>query len=515
MHIYTNTTERSETMSNQRQDEVDAFFNAIDSPIANTGSRTGTELGVGTRVEAEAGTEAGIGITSSSTPEAPRPRSGSESRSRSASASASGPGSWSQHSSGNDDSNRPMETIQRKESPSIFNANSAILPLSSSPSLSLSSSGRTQPPGTSPAIQKGSMPLGLALGGSRFRRKPLFDPDDDNDDNDDERGEGERKEEGVGNGRRGAGRVSSNVQKKRFQELIQSEYNGGTGSNDHNKQHRHLRKKRGDEEQVGIEEIHDIETHQDREEEDRDDDEDTNSETPLHPQETIRGLKSHHDFNFFKNKNLPDHQGGRRSRSNSFLSRLGASAAAVLGTGDNSGGIGISSSGGGSSNNYGNNSSIKSSSHMKSPRLGIGPFASASRLNPRHSSKMFFPRTTVLGTGGGVSATSPAASAAPTAARTSDPLNADGTNPGVSELESEGNGRVGAAGWNGSIGSMDHGSGSGSGSGSYSNGPSPIYPGGINPYHDDAVDWVVEGTGMRVAYDDFTTIGKVFISILF
>lgn len=29
----------------------------------------------------------------------------------------------------------------------------------------------------------------------------------------------------------------------------------------------------------------------------------------------------------------------------------------------------------------------------------------------------------------------------------------------------------------------------------------------MNPYHDDAVDWVVEGTGMRVAYDDFTTIG--------
>lgn len=38
--------------------------------------------------------------------------------------------------------------------------------------------------------------------------------------------------------------------------------------------------------------------------------------------------------------------------------------------------------------------------------------------------------------------------------------------------------------------------------------PSPIYSGGPNPYHDDAVDWVVEGTGMRVAYDDFTTIGK-------
>lgn len=42
---------------------------------------------------------------------------------------------------------------------------------------------------------------------------------------------------------------------------------------------------------------------------------------------------------------------------------------------------------------------------------------------------------------------------------------------------------------------------------SMSNHLSPIYPGGANPYHDDAVDWVVEGTGMRVAYDDFTTIG--------
>ncbi|KAG0257001.1 hypothetical protein BGZ95_005350 [Linnemannia exigua] len=55
-------------------------------------------------------------------------------------------------------------------------------------------------------------------------------------------------------------------------------------------------------------------------------------------------------------------------------------------------------------------------------------------------------------------------------------------------------------------GGHDDGGNDEDGSGAFSNNPSPIYPGGMNPYHDDAVDWVVEGTGMRVAYDDFTTI---------
>lgn len=103
-----------------------------------------------------------------------------------------------------------------------------------------------------------------------------------------------------------------------------------------------------------------------------------------------------------------------------------------------------------------------------SPRLGFGPFSSASRMRNqgRFPGKLFFPRTSSYGQPGSAGS-------------------GDGGTP---------------AGGSDNIGS-DFPSAGGSN-------PSPIYTGGSNPYHDDAVDWVVEGTGMRVAYDDFTTIGK-------
>jgi hypothetical protein len=73
-----------------------------------------------------------------------------------------------------------------------------------------------------------------------------------------------------------------------------------------------------------------------------------------------------------------------------------------------------------------------------------------------------------------------------------------------------GSGAGGAGGDSGSgVSGLDDGENGDNGSGALSSNPSAIYPGGMNPYHDDAVDWVVEGTGMRVAYDDFTTIGML------
>ncbi|KAF9309169.1 hypothetical protein BG003_010101, partial [Podila horticola] len=254
-------------------------------------------------------------------------------------------------------------------------------------------------PGMSPAIQKRGPSLGLALGGSSFRRKPLFGPDDD--DNDDRNDRPQKSVKGKGK------------KDKAFQDLTQSPDDDPE-----------LLGERRDGEEDHIEE--------DEEEED------ANSETPLHPQETIRGLESRHDFNFFKSRNS-------ESRSNSFLSRLGVSAP-----------------------NMNNQNMGNVRGRMGSPRLGMGPIAS-SRLNSRLPGKVFIPRTIFSG------------------------LRSD-SNSASSGLQRPGQ----EQGTGGEDEDYDQAS--------MSNHLSPIYPGGANPYHDDAVDWVVEGTGMRVAYDDFTTI---------
>lgn len=105
-------------------------------------------------------------------------------------------------------------------------------------------------PGMSPAIQKRGPSLGLALGGSSFRRKPLFGPDDD--DNDDKSDSRQKSLKGKGK------------KDRTFQDLTQSQ---------------------DDPERL------DGEQRDGEEENDEEEEEDANSETPLHPQETIRGLE--------------------------------------------------------------------------------------------------------------------------------------------------------------------------------------------------------------------------------
>ncbi|KAF8975353.1 hypothetical protein BGZ46_009194, partial [Entomortierella lignicola] len=357
-------------MSNPRQDEVDAFFNAIDatnpSPTSNTLSPN------------------------------PSPAEGIRQGRQ----------------------QPQQQSPDQKDAPQIFKAASSAtspIALSSSPSLSSPLVSGQQQPGMSPAIQKGSVSLGLALGGSGFRRKPLFGPDD----NDDE----ETMEDNEGLGFLVSRDTSfKNKRKGKSKAGIEASKPDATGDRDQIQGY-------------------------DEEGEEGEDEEDANSETPLQPQESIRGLENQTE--------------GGRTRTNSFLSRLGvavAGSSASLASGVNNSGLGGASSGGNNRNS--------------SPRIGMGPFFGAgSRINnSRYPGRLFFPRTSSYGQHG--------------------PNSAGMSSAGGSD---EYNGARGVSG----NGSLDHGS---------PNDPSPIYPGGMNPYHDDAVDWVVEGTGMRVAYDDFTTI---------
>jgi hypothetical protein len=120
-----------------------------------------------------------------------------------------------------------------------------------------------------PAIQKGSVSLGLALGGSGFRRKPLFEHED----SDDER-------ESAKDGEWSTILTSTSKAKKKasknrsttLQDLTRSEYDAN------------VLRDEGDSDQGrdGSEHSNEVEG----EEED-----DTNSETPLHPHEHIRGLE--------------------------------------------------------------------------------------------------------------------------------------------------------------------------------------------------------------------------------
>ncbi|GJJ71365.1 chloride channel 3/4/5 [Entomortierella parvispora] len=277
-------------------------------------------------------------------------------------------------------------------------------------------------PGMSPAIQRGTS-LGLALGGSGFRRKALFGPEEADEEEEDlleeEQGLDPKRVSGSGNGK---SRKATRKGSRTLQNLTQSV---------------------DEEDDQAIDRIDGVD------EEDEDDEEDADSETPLQPQEPIRGLESRHDFNFFKNRNQPE----SRTKPNSFLSRLGVAIPAAMG-----------GSSGGSSGMIG--SAGQGSGRTGSPRLGIGPFSSASRMRSqgRYPGKIFLPRTSSYGQPG-----SAGSGDGGTSAGGSDNIGSDFPSTGGSN-------------------------------------PSPIYTGGPNPYHDDAVDWVVEGTGMRVAYDDFTTI---------
>ncbi|KAF9427615.1 hypothetical protein BGZ94_004554 [Podila epigama] len=283
-------------------------------------------------------------------------------------------------------------------------------------------------PGTSPAIQKRGPSLGLALGGSSFRRKPLFEPDD----NDDEESQLDSRSNSRQKATQGKQRKDSGLQDlvrpDDSPDPTQTEMNAKTGQDDaaHG----------GDSD--------------DNNDNDDEEEEDANSETPLYPPETIRGLESRHDFNFFKTRNHPE------SRTNSFLSRLGVNAPSI--------------------NNQGMDNGLRGGvNRMNSPRLGMGPFA-PSRLNSRMPGKVFIPRGLTPSSWGPRSDTS-------TSHSSTQQQHSAGHERGIGHENDEEDGPT-----------------------SPSNHLSPIYPGGLNPYHDDAVDWVVEGTGMRVAYDDFTTI---------
>ncbi|KAG0197375.1 hypothetical protein BGX28_009125 [Mortierella sp. GBA30] len=364
-------------MANPMQDEADAFFGAIDSP------RT---------------------ITPTTTP-----------NNQSSQPNATSPSS-AHHQAANIDESRSIPAVETTDTLDD------TLDLSAHYITSPTEHDLRQQPGMSPAIQKGPVSLGLALGGSGFRRKPLFGPEEDEEDDEDGFGNysfvGKRGDDPSQSGNEAIRKIGKKKKKSKdttFQELTRSEYEG--------------------------DERIENEADEDEEEDDEEEqEEDADSETPLQPHEPIRGLESRHDFNFFKNKNHPD---SSRSRTNSFLSRLGVTGPSV----GAASGLGLGGSG--------------NSSRIDSPRLGMGPFVSSSRMNPsRFPGRLFFPRMSSFGHDQG-------------------PTSAGGGNAG-------GDG-------------ADH-------TGSLSYSPSPIYPGGSNPYHDDAVDWVVEGTGMRVAYDDFTTI---------
>lgn len=114
-----------------------------------------------------------------------------------------------------------------------------------------------QQPGMSPAIQKGPVSLGLALGGSGFRRKPLFEPEDDDEDH------------YAGGGEQDKSRSSA------IKELTRSGVDQEDGEAGQDPQGRRRRRS-------GIEA---------GEEGDDDEEEDADSETPLQPHEPIRGLE--------------------------------------------------------------------------------------------------------------------------------------------------------------------------------------------------------------------------------
>ena len=110
----------------------------------------------------------------------------------------------------------------------------------------------------SPAIQKGPVSLGLALGGSGFRRKPLFEPEDDGGDH------------YAGGGEHDKSRSSA------IQELTRS---GGVDQEDG---------EAGQDSNVWGRRRNSIDNGEDGED---DEDEDADSETPLQPHEPIRGLE--------------------------------------------------------------------------------------------------------------------------------------------------------------------------------------------------------------------------------
>ncbi|KAG0236911.1 hypothetical protein BGW42_002409 [Actinomortierella wolfii] len=298
---------------------------------------------------------------------------------------------------------------------------------------------------TDPRKQPKGPSLGLALGGASFRRKPLFEADPE--DLPDPPGHeyltrSPQEDEGSIDGAR---RKSSRV------------------SDEHPDQHRNGSV-----------------------------DEDGDSTVLLQRRELPRGLENQHE-----------------SRTGSFLSRLGVTLPPT-----------------------GMLSSALGSSHHHSPRLGLGPIAPGRAGNGRIPvAPLQMPNRSNSGggpdsgsssrsRGGAAGSSGPSGRRGAGATRSMSPL--------LRQFQLFG-GR----------GSEDNGGNSGGGNNSNGKGtstsvtdplrqvegrssssvdlehddeqfrtdsPSPEQLGGSNPYHDDSADWINEGTGFRVAYDDFTTI---------
>lgn len=204
-------------MSNPMQDEADAFFGAIDSPNQQDTS------------------------------------------------TATAPAATSPFATLRPNSTTDASTPQGHQSPQPTLDTSTTLPSVAS----LPEHLRLQP-GMSPAIQKGSVSLGLALGGSGFRRKPLFGPDEDDDEDDNGlgfAGEQAHAADLISPENRRAGKSRrKNSKDATFRELTRSDFDGDETRTDEANEEG---------------------------EDDEDDflDEDADSETPLQPQEPIRGLQ--------------------------------------------------------------------------------------------------------------------------------------------------------------------------------------------------------------------------------
>ena len=120
-------------------------------------------------------------------------------------------------------------------------------------------------PGMSPAIQRGTS-LGLALGGSGFRKKALFGPEEEDEEEGELLGEEGLDSKRVSGSRNGKSRKTTRKGSKTFQTLTRSA---------------------DEEDDQDVDRIDGV----DEDEDDDDDEEDADSETPLQPQEPIRGLE--------------------------------------------------------------------------------------------------------------------------------------------------------------------------------------------------------------------------------
>ncbi|KAG0274820.1 hypothetical protein BGZ95_009427, partial [Linnemannia exigua] len=223
-----------------RQDEADAFFGAIESP---DGDRDGL-LGTTSSSPVLPFTTSSTTLSPSSSPSRQHQQQKQLQDQQTSDKTSSSLDDLLQQSTSSAPPPRESSTSPRP----LFRG-SSVTRVASPPTL-------RQQPGMSPAIQKGPVSLGLALGGSGFRRKPLFEPEEDND-------------EEIGDQDKSS---SSAIQElTRLSGFDHEDGVGEAGQDSHGRRRR----------RSGIE---------DGMEGEDEEEEDAHSETPLQPHEPIRGL---------------------------------------------------------------------------------------------------------------------------------------------------------------------------------------------------------------------------------